>query len=155
MSELSENPDSIGGRKSKHHIAGQDRLVRIFFSAYQSKKEQEVNTKDGKQYWVDVMLFARLLLQNKKKLPVAALEVDTYVYGTQKKKSPRHIRNRDTSIMQTLNIPVVRIDVDALKEGRSKTKFYMTDIQIVEYVREAIIQFWHDPDRYMKSFHRG
>lgn len=150
MNDKDEN--SIGGRKSKHHINGQDRLVRIFSYRYLCKKEKKVLAIDGKEYYIDVAL-----MHNHPSVEIfsAALEVDTYQYGDQKKKSPRHILNRDVAIMKTINCPVIRIDVDALKEGRSQTKYYMNDEAIRNLVTDKILDYWNNPERYMATAQRG
>jgi len=148
-----ENPDEIGGRKSRAHLLSQDRLVRIFSYRYKTQKEYKVTAIDNKDYWIDVMLMHKskadtLILSS-------ALEVDTYRYGIQKKKSPRHIKNRDSVIMQTLNIPVIRIDVDALKEGRMKTKYYLNDGELVSYVYNKTVEYWSNAEKYISEVQRG
>lgn len=149
----SDNPDEIGGRKSTAHILGQNRLVSIFSKYNNCKKEYgPINAINGKSYWIDVALFYK---SNEIDKILVGLEVDTYVYGTQKKKSPSHIKNRDIAIMETLDIPIIRIDVDALKEGRRKTKFYQTDLEIVEYVREKQVMYWGNKPKYMQEVQRG
>lgn len=142
--------DSIGGRKSAYHIRGQDRLVRIFTGFFNCEKEGELPTSQ-KTYWSDVLLTVGLIEPKR----FACLEVDTYVYGSQKKKSPKHIKNRDNAIMQFYHIPVIRIDVDALKEGRSATKHYQSDNEIFDYVLEKEKSFKLDPEKYMQEAQRG
>jgi hypothetical protein len=146
--------DQIGGRKSEAHIYGQNRLEKIFKWTHNTKKEDEVIAVDGKTYFVDVMIYAKWSSRDDP-FKVAALEVDTYVYGSQKKKSPKHIQQRDEAIMRTIERPVIRIDVDALKEGRRKTKFYMNDGEIQSYVYNKITAFWSNPEQYIKEAQRG
>lgn len=141
---------SIGGRKSIHHIRGQDRLERIFAGFFSTEQEAELPTQQ-KTYYSDVLLTVGLIDPKR----FACLEVDTYKYGSQKKKSPRHIKNRDNAIMQFYHIPVIRIDVDALKEGRSATKHYQSDNQIFDYVLEKEKSFKLDPEKYMQEAQRG
>ena len=149
----SDNPDEIGGRKSVAHILGQDRLVNLFSKSYTCKKEfGPILAADGKTYWIDVALKYK---SDKIDKVLAGLEVDTYVYGTQKKKSPKHIKNRDIAIMEALDIPIIRIDVDALKEGRRKTPYYMNDLQLTMYVSNKQVQYWGNKEKYMQEVQRG
>jgi hypothetical protein len=140
----------LGGRKSPAHILGQERLEKIFKWTHDTKQEEQVDAIDGKTYYMDVCLKHKAL----KEFIVAGLEVDTYVYGSQKKKSPQHMQKRDEAIMRTIKKPIIRIDVDALKEGRRKTKFYMNDDEIRRHVYDKITQFWNDPEGYIKECQR-
>jgi hypothetical protein len=149
---------TVGGRKSEAHIAGQNRLERIFQAKkYETRQEEKVVTFEGKEYWLDVFVFIKIENFHTKidEVPIMGLEVDTYEYGSQKKKSPRHIRNRDSAIMETLSIPVVRIDVDALKEGRRKTKYYLSDAQIFNHCNMKLSQYKNNPVQYMNEAQRG
>lgn len=142
--------DSIGGRKSVHHIKGQDRLERIFAGFFNTEQESELPTLK-KTYYSDVLLTVGVIDPKR----FACLEVDTYKYGSQKKKSPKHIKERDNAIMQFYHIPVIRIDVDALKEGRSQTKYYQSDKEIFDYVLDKEKSFKLDPEKYMQEAQRG
>lgn len=151
MDGSTADPTTFGGKKSIAHILGQFRLERIFKPCFDTKQEEKVYGKETNQdYWVDVMLFCK---GNDE--PIIALEVDTYQYGSQKKKSPDHMKKRDRDIMKSADIPIVRIDIDALKEGKRKTKFYQTDEEIEAYVLMKRAYFFEDKELYMNTWQRG
>lgn len=148
MKEMFVN--EIGGRKSKYHIAGQYRLQKICYPFFNTEIEAELPTKE-KTYYADILLTVGLMEPRR----VAVLEVDTYKYGSQKKKSPTHIKQRDKAIMEFYHIPVIRIDVDALKEGRSETKYFQTNGELFDYIMSKLEQWKKDPDEYMNEVQRG
>lgn len=121
-----------GGTKSLAHIWGQIRLERVYqahgFKTNQEDRTPCINTSGNvKDFQVDVMIC------NKNFKAIMALEVDTYTYKIKGAKSVPNMRNRDKLIEEQHKVPVIRYDIDALKEGRHKTKYYMTDQELYDY----------------------
>ena len=130
-----------GGQKSLAHIWGQIRLERVF-QAHNFKTLQEepaicINTSgDIKEFQVDV------IVMDVNFKSVFAAEVDTYTYKIKGAKSVPNMKNRDSLIEQQHNYPVIRYDIDALKEGKHKIKkYYMTDKEIYEYAVKKYKEF--------------
>ena len=127
--------------KSPEHIDGQNRLEMIFIRHnFITKQEDPVwcfNTLgELKQYQVDVMV---MTLKN---YNLMALEVDKYGPKQGKRKGIKEMAQRDGLISQTYKIPVVRFDVDCLKEGRKKTEYYMSDNEIFAYSMGQAVKWY-------------
>jgi len=111
---------------------GQCRLERVFqalgFKTQQEDKAICINTSgDVKDYQVDV------IVMDDNYHALFACEVDTYTYAIDGAKSVPNMRNRDSLIEEQHHYPVVRYDILALREGRRKTKYYMTDREIAKF----------------------
>jgi hypothetical protein len=142
---LAFDADKSGGHKSPVHIAGQDRLVRIFNNRLMTFASKEYylpcsNSIDElKEYQVDV------ILADPNGLLLCALEVDNDEVDLSKKsnkqKSPEKTKQRDLLIAEKYKIPVVRFFTSQLKEGKRATKFYLRDREIYNMVWLEISKF--------------
>jgi hypothetical protein len=136
-----------GGTRPPEHIAAQERLEAIFYNrGFITKQEDPVwcfnEVDELKEYQVDVMVMT------KKSYNLVGLEVDNFgsdpVNKKIKHKSPAVMKERDQLISRTYKIPIVRFDIDCLKDGRKKTKFYMSDPEIYAAVMGECLKFYKD-----------
>lgn len=132
------NTNFEGGKKSQAHIMGQFRLQKIFNERGAIALLEEPvplidDYGDVRDYQVDVMVTNSETMKN-----IMALEVDTLKYGIQKKKSPKHMNNRDSLITARYQIPVIRFDVLALK---MTGKYHMNDEEIFNFAYKKLVDF--------------